>query len=80
MAAIKANSSRLSILYGTADHWCPPSFYDRIVSQLEQQNVRDVDIRCCLGTIDHAFVIDTQATQEIANLTLKIIESKWQLR
>lgn len=72
LAAIEANRGKLTILYGEADHWAPVEVYHK----LKARTSPEVDARLCLGRIDHAFVVDRQGTEKIAQLTAAILRDK----
>lgn len=71
---IESNSDRISILYGEADTWCP---MDRCRRMMERFKDKDIDIRCCLGKIDHAFPKDVDDTLFIAKLCIEVIRKRW---
>lgn len=70
-AAINSAASRISLLYGERDHWCPPEYYHHIRAECPQ-----ADLRLCLGDIDHAFVCDPIATRVIAEMVSKLVLTK----
>ncbi|KAH9391614.1 hypothetical protein TYRP_022629 [Tyrophagus putrescentiae] len=72
LAAMEANRSKLTLLYGEADHWAPVAVY----RWLKERVSGEVDARLCLGRIDHAFVVDRQGTERIARLTVDILREK----
>lgn len=72
LEAIEANAQKLTILYGEKDHWAPVPFFERLRARASPS----VDMRLCLGQIDHAFVIDREGTEMIAKLTVDILTSK----
>ncbi len=68
--AIDKHKERLTFLYGEKDKWCPIEYYERIT-----QLYPDVDIRLCLKDMDHAFVMQTESTKEVAQIVIDIINS-----
>lgn len=76
LEAIEANRGKLTILYGEADHWAPVPYYQR----LRQRASPEVDMRLCLGTMDHAFVVDRAATEKVAQLTVFILKDKLKIK
>ena len=72
VASIERCRDKLTILYGENDHWCPVSYYKRLRAKTSDQ----VDMRLCLGMVEHAFVIDPVGTNHFAKLTINIIREK----
>lgn len=49
---IREHGSKLHFYYGTVDHWCPVSYYEDMIKDFE-----DVDVRLCKNRFKHAFVL-----------------------
>ncbi|KAI2797438.1 hypothetical protein RDWZM_000296 [Blomia tropicalis] len=69
--AIDLNKNKLTFLCSENDHWFPKEFFEKLQRRLPDQ----VDMKLCLGQIIHAFVVDREATEHIANLTFDIIKN-----
>ena len=68
--AITANTDRLTFFFGETDKWCPVEYVHRIINAFPES-----DMRLCLGTIDHAFPLYKEATDQITKLVIETIES-----
>lgn len=75
---IEANASNLSMFYSESDPWAPVDRYHKLRRKFE--NFQDkLDIRLCLGQMEHAFILESDSVCKVSQLTCDVIKNKWKL-